>query len=96
MHRWREAPVEAFGGPLYVSIDLDGIDPAFAPGVAHPEPGGLSTRDVVELLHRIRVPIAGIDVVEYNPGNDHRDLTARVAAKLLKEAVAVAVRNAAN
>jgi arginase len=93
MDRWRTAPVDTLAGPLYISIDLDGLDPAFAPGVSHPEPGGLSTRDVVELLHRIRAPIAGIDIVEYNPGNDHRDLTARVAAKLLKEAVAVAMRN---
>jgi arginase len=93
MDRWRSAPVEDLPGPLYVSLDLDGLDPAFAPGVAHPEPGGLSTRDVVELLHRIQAPIAGIDIVEYNPGNDHRDLTARVAAKLLKEALAVALRN---
>ncbi len=92
MDRWRDAPMEALPGPLYVSLDLDGLDPAFAPGVAHPEPGGLSTRDVVELLHRVRAPIAGIDIVEYNPLNDHRDLTARVAAKLLKEALAVARR----
>lgn len=94
MDRWRSAPIEALQGPLYVSLDLDGLDPAFAPGVSHPEPGGLSTRDVVELLHRIQAPIVGIDIVEYNPGNDHRDLTARVAAKLLKEAIAVARRNA--
>lgn len=93
MDRWRDAPIEDLPGPLYVSLDLDGLDPAFAPGVAHPEPGGLSTRDVVSLLHRIRAPIAGIDIVEYNPLNDHRDLTARVAAKLLKELLAVALRN---
>ena len=93
MDRWRSVPVEALPGPLYVSLDLDGLDPAFAPGVAHPEPGGLSTRDVVDLLHRIRAPIAGIDIVEYNPRFDHRDLTARVAAKLLKELPAVALRN---
>ena len=93
MDRWRDAPIEALPGPLYVSLDLDGLDPAFAPGVAHPEPGGLSTRDVVGLLHRLQAPIAGIDIVEYNPLNDHRDLTARVAAKLLKEALAVATRN---
>lgn len=93
MDRWREAPLEALQGPLYVSLDLDGLDPAFAPGVAHPEPGGLSTREVIDLLHRIRAPIAGVDIVELNPRNDVRDLTARVAAKLLKEVVAVAVRN---
>ena len=94
MERWAEAPVEALPGPLYVSLDLDGLDPAFAPGVAHPEPGGLSTRDVVGLLHRIRAPIAGGDVVELSPRHDVRDLTARVAAKLLKELAAVAIRNA--
>lgn len=93
MDRWQEAPLEALEGPLYVSLDLDGLDPAFAPGVAHPEPGGLSTRDVVSLLHRLRAPIVGVDIVEYNPRNDFRDLTARVAAKLLKETVAVARRN---
>ncbi len=93
MDRWRDVPVEALAGPLYVSLDLDGLDPAFAPGVAHPEPGGLSTREVVGLLHRIRAPIVGVDIVEYNPQTDHHDLTARVAAKLLKEVVAVAIRN---
>jgi arginase len=94
MDRWAEAPIESLPGPLYVSLDIDGLDPAFAPGVAHPEPGGLSTRDVVALLHRIRAPIAGGDLVEVNPRFDVRDLTARVAAKLLKELAAVAMRNA--
>lgn len=93
MDRWRDTPLEALQGPLYVSLDLDALDPAFAPGVAHPEPGGLSTREVVDLVHRIRAPIAGIDIVELNPRFDVRQLTARVAAKLLKELVAVAVRN---
>lgn len=88
-------PVERLEGPLYVSLDLDGLDPAFAPGVAHPEPGGLSVRDVIRLVHRIRAPLVGFDVVEYNPLNDVGDLTARVAAKLLKELVAVTVRNGA-
>lgn len=92
-HRLADVPVEALQGPLYVSLDLDGLDPAYAPGVAHPEPGGLSTRDVVQLLHRITAPIAGADLVEYNPALDTRDLTARVAAKLLKEIAAVAIRN---
>jgi arginase family enzyme len=87
-------PIEALEGPVYVSLDLDGLDPAFAPGVSHPEPGGLSVRDVVRLLHRLRAPVAGGDVVEYNPANDTRDLTARVAAKLVKELAAVAMRNA--
>ena len=72
-------------GPVYVSIDLDVLDPAFAPGVSHPEPGGMSTRQVLEILHRIRVPIVGADIVECNPDRDPQEMTARVAAKLLKE-----------
>jgi arginase len=87
MSRWSEAPLETILTPVYVSIDLDGIDPAFAPGVSHPEPGGLSTRDVVSLIHRLPARIVGADLVEYNPDNDVRDLTARVAAKLVKELV---------
>jgi arginase family enzyme len=58
-----------------------------APGLSHPEPGGLSVRDVLEILAALRVPLAGADIVEYNPRNDIRDLTARVAAKFVKELV---------
>ena len=72
-------------GPVYVSIDMDALDPAFAPGVSHPEPGGLSTRQVIDIISRIRVPIVGADIVEYNPERDLNELTATVAAKLLKE-----------
>jgi arginase family enzyme len=68
-----------------VTIDLDGLDPAVAPGVAHPEPGGLSVRDVVSVLRRVRGPVIGADVVELNPGRDPLGLTAAVAAKLVKE-----------
>jgi agmatinase len=88
--RWREAlPLIArFKAPVYFSLDLDVLEPMLAPGVSHPEPGGLSVRDVLEILGALRVPLAGADIVEYNPRNDVRDLTARVAAKLVKEFVA--------
>jgi arginase len=89
--RWRDA-IPLLGrvrGALYLSVDLDVLDPAFAPGVSHPEPGGLSVRDVLELLAAIKVPVIGADIVEYNPQNDLRDLTARVAAKFVKELVGV-------
>jgi arginase len=82
-------------GPLYVSIDLDVLDPAFAPGVSHHEPGGFSVRQVLRLLQELRVPVVGADIVELNP---HRDLvgsTAMVAAKLLKEITSVMLRPAA-
>ena len=74
-----------FDGPIYVSIDLDCLDPAFAPGVSHHEPGGLSTRDLLRILHGVRGEIVGCDIVEYNPERDLHSMTGMVAAKLLKE-----------
>ncbi len=85
--------VPILGGPLYISIDVDGIDPSAAPGVSHHEPGGLTVREVVDLLARQTAPIVGIDVVEFNPDRDVVEMTASVAAKLVKEAAALAVRN---
>jgi arginase len=72
-------------GPVYVSIDIDGIDPAFAPGVSHREPGGLSVRDVITMIHAIAGPIVGADVVEFNPAQDLGGVTASVAAKITRE-----------
>ena len=78
--------------PLYISFDIDGLDPAFAPGVAHPEPGGLSVRDVLNVLARIEAPVVGADIVELNPLADINDQTAVVAAKLAKELAALLAR----
>lgn len=72
-------------GPVYLSIDLDGVDPAFAPGVSHREPGGLSVRDVITMIHGTSGPIVGADVVEFNPSQDHGGVTAIVAAKITRE-----------
>lgn len=71
--------------PVYISLDMDGLDPAYAPGVQCREPGGLSPRQVIDLIHAIDQPIVGADIVEYNPRCDISNLTALVAAKLLKE-----------
>lgn len=87
---FRPDAVPHFEGPLYVSIDLDGFDPSCAPGVSHLEPGGLGARDVIDVLHAIRAPIAGADVVELNPDRDVNDMTAVLAAKLVKELAALA------
>ena len=82
-------------GPVYISIDLDGIDPSEAPGVSHPEPGGLSVREVLAVLRRQTAPIVGADVVELNPRFDTNERTAIVAAKLVRELAALIVRNRA-
>jgi agmatinase len=71
--------------PLYISLDLDGLDPAFAPGVSHHEPGGLSTREVIKIIHSIPFPVIGADIVEYNPTRDINNMTAMVAYSLFKE-----------
>jgi len=73
------------GGPVYVSFDMDVLDPAFAPGVSHREPGGMSVREAIAHLHAIEGEIVGADVVEYNPVRDLGDMTATVAAKIVKE-----------
>lgn len=74
-------------GPLYITLDLDVLDPAFAPGISHHEPGGLSTRQLIEMIQKIETEVIGADIVEYNPIRDHYDSTAMVAFKLLKEMI---------
>jgi agmatinase len=92
MRAWGTVPVPAIEGPVYLSIDLDGLDPAFAPGVSHREPGGLSVRDVVGLIHELAGRVVAADVVEYNPAHDIHGVTAMVAAKLVKELAGVMPR----
>lgn len=72
-------------GPVYLTVDLDGLDPAFAPGVSHPEPGGLTTREVLDLVKALPGPMVGADIVEYNPVRDVNGATAAVAAKFARE-----------
>lgn len=72
-------------GPVYLSFDIDVLDPAFAPGVSHHEPGGYSTREVLDIIQSLKLNIVGLDVVEYNPDRDLNGVTAMVAAKVVKE-----------
>ncbi len=88
MRHWRDDFDPRLEGPVYVTVDLDGLDPAFAPGVSHREPGGLTTRQVLDLIHRIGAPVVGADVVEYNPSQDVAGLTAMVAGRIVKELAA--------
>ncbi len=88
MRAWQSGVRPAIAGPVYMSIDLDGIDPAFAPGVAHREPGGLTVREVLTVLDTLGGELVGADIVELNPAQDLGGLTASVAAKLVKELTA--------
>jgi agmatinase len=76
-----------FTGDVYLSLDMDCLDPAFAPGISHHEPGGLSTRQVIRLIQGLEGNLVGADIVEYNPTRDQNGVTAMVAAKLLKEII---------
>lgn len=78
--------------PVYLSIDMDGFDPAFAPGVSHPVPGGLMPRQVLNLFHRPDWELIGMDVVEVNPQRDFNNLTAILAARILHEGMAYICR----
>jgi arginase len=80
--------------PVYLSIDMDGLDPAYAPGVSHREPGGPSPRQVIDLIHTIDQPLVAADIVEYNPRCDISNMTATVAAKLVKEIAGMMVKTA--
>ncbi len=71
--------------PLYISLDMDVLDPAFAPGVSHHEPGGMSVRDLINAIQQINGVVVGCDIVEYNPLRDVNGQTAMVAYKLMKE-----------
>ena len=72
-------------GPVYISFDMDVLDPAFAPGVSHWEPGGMTVREAISHLHAIEGKIVGADVVELNPSRDPLGITAVVGAKVVKE-----------
>src|SRR5689334_8225402 len=77
-----------FDSPVYISFDVDALDPAFAPGVSHREPGGMSTRQAIDLIQGLKGQVVGADIVEFNPRMDPLHITGTVCAKLLKEIAA--------
>lgn len=83
----------SFDGPVYLSLDMDVLDPAFAPGISHHEPGGLTTRQVISIIQQVKGNMVGADIVELNPLRDLNDMTARVAAKFFKELLARLIAN---
>lgn len=85
----------SISGPVYLSIDIDGLDPSVAPGVSHHEPGGLQFRELLDVIDSLRDhKLVGADIVELNPDRDVVDMTAAVAAKLLKEVAGAMVSGA--
>ncbi len=95
-----DAIAEALDGPdyIYLSLDIDVIDPGLAPGTGTPEPGGMLTREVLRAIRRIvgKVELAGMDVVEVSPPYDHAETTAMAANRAALEAIsALAVRKQA-
>lgn len=79
--------LDQIAGPIYLTFDMDVLDPAFAPGVSHHEPGGMSTREAITFIQQIKAPIIGMDLVEYNPDRDMQGMTGMVAAKIAKEMI---------
>jgi agmatinase len=91
-----EALVRALaGGPTYISVDIDVLDPAFAPGTGTPEPGGLTTRELFRILRALHpLEVVGFDVVEVAPQYDHTgQVTALAAANVLYEGLATVARH---
>jgi agmatinase len=77
---------ERVRGPVYVSLDIDAVDPAFAPGTGTPEVAGLTSREIVDLVRGLRgLTFAGFDVVEVAPAYDSAEITALLAANLVYE-----------
>jgi arginase len=88
MREWVDGRRLRFDGPVYISLDLDALEPGLAPGVSHREPGGLSVRQVLSLIQGLEAPLVGADLVEFNPDADPSGLTAAVCGKLVKELAA--------
>jgi agmatinase len=76
--------------PLYISIDIDVLDPAHAPGTGTPEAGGLTSRELLGILRgRAGLPVVGADVVEVSPAYDHAEMTTVAAAHVCYELLAL-------
>jgi len=85
MKDWRDGMKLEFDTPVYVSFDLDVIEPGLAPGISHREAGGFSVRQALAVIQSLTAPLVGADFVEFNPAADRTGVTAAVSAKLVKE-----------
>jgi agmatinase len=85
MREWRDGHHLVFDGPVYVSFDLDVLEPGLVPGISHREAGGFSVRQALAVVQALEAPLVGADLVEFNPDNDVSGVTAAVCGKLVKE-----------
>ncbi|MBM3688468.1 MAG: agmatinase [Actinobacteria bacterium] len=83
---------------VFVSVDIDVADPGHAPGTGTPEPGGLSSRQLLDAVRRIclELPVVGMDVVEVSPPYDHADITALLGSRVVLEALSAMARRRAD
>ena len=82
--------------PTYISVDIDVLDPAHAPGTGTPEAGGMSTRELLAVLRRlVDLDLVGADIVEVAPAYDHAEITAIAAAHVAYELLAIFARRSA-
>lgn len=93
MKNWNADMRFQLEGPVYISLDMDAIDPAFAPGISHHEPGGFTSREILSLIQNLKGNIVGADLVEFNPTRDPSGITAMLAAKLYKELLDLLLKN---
>jgi arginase len=88
MKDWRDGRLLEFDTPVYLSFDLDVIEPGMAPGISHREAGGFTVRQALAIIHSFRGSLVGADFVEFNPAADSTGVTAAVSAKIVKELAA--------
>lgn len=93
MKDWNDSVNINVDGPAYLSFDLDAIDPGFAPGLSHHEPGGFTTRQAISIIQKLEPKFVGADIVELNPNRDINGVTAMLAAKLFKEMLDLLLRS---
>jgi agmatinase len=93
----REIAAAVGSRPVYITFDIDGVDPAFAPGTGTPVPGGISSREALGLLRCLAgVRVVGMDLVEVCPSLDHADVTSHLAAHVVYEGLALLAISRAN
>ncbi|AWR96831.2 agmatinase [Acidianus sulfidivorans JP7] len=85
--------INSLKGPTYISIDIDVVDPSFAPGTGTPEVGGLTSFEIMEIIRSFKINIVGFDVVEVSPPYDVSEITSMLGANLIYEGMSVVAKS---